>query len=75
MLLEKNKRGLELVSLPHLNRPNFTSRMSLLRQVVGSSYNYCNCLLTSLQRNKFGNQPYLSNQDVFPHAQKIKSKI
>ena len=36
---------------------------------------YCNCLLIRLWRENFWNQFYLSNQAVFQHDQKVKTKI
>ena len=55
-----------------INWPNFIVWLSLLLAILGSVY--CNCLLTRLGCQKFWNWLDLSNQVVFIHEQKVRTK-
>ena len=56
-----------------INWPSFIIWLPLLREIMGNMC-YCNCLLTRLQRQKFWNCPYLSNQAVFSAWPKSEEK-
>ena len=83
------KRGLGIVSPPYfvndfsrkmffklcsISRPNFIAWLPLLLEILVNMC-ICDCLLSRLWRQRFWNQPYLSNQAVFLHDQNVRTKI
>ena len=87
--LIKDKKDLELVSLPQFLHNFWKKKLSCLfyeltkfHRLVAFTlwdiwpYVYCNCLLTRLWRNKFWNQYFLSYQAViFCMSKKAKTEI
>ena len=86
-IFKKQKRGLELVFLPHFlhsfSKKSYFSCYRPLTKFHGlvaftsgdiGQYVYCNCLSTRLWSQKFWNYPYLSNQADFSTWPKCHDK-
>ena len=80
-----SEKGLGLVSPTHfvydflrkmflmLHSINWPDFIAFISQEIGQ-YVYCNCLLTSQWGHKIWNWPYLFNQAVLRHEQKVNAK-